>query len=758
MTSEKSGQTKGKRPVGPWTRIDSERERWVRPIGGDDSGDYAAEVRVNEREKPGTWWTLYRAEDTTDECAYALVESVEAGKRAVDSHLEAAGWTIGTVTTAAPDGHFTTNETIEWDELSKPEAGLRAATNRDRWIKMGLNGGRYIEPGFEHSADRENYLLNEHDRLTEVIEGARQALDEAGAPTHTPHGRLLGLGGRVGAMFERSLAEPVKPATRPKVAWIPRGEGAYVVDDRGQEVGGVWPEGKSGEWAWYARRALLPSASALDAATKDEAQAACLEVLRTWADIEGEQVRALSVGEVFAAASGPGESGSLVGEGSTGPLRKAWNEWCRLSAEPIRTDAQEAECRFWRCLLDEAGIETWDAVPREEIPPCPGDIDGQRVTDLRDPTPPAPVAARPRVSGWVKGSDNFWSVYGATGAEVASVWKATEGWCLNVRRAFLPPVEDSHLSSEAAAKEAALAVLRTWADVEGEQERRVDQDTAGDDYEAPEGEAAARHSGSLDAFSTVLGIVDRTKVPPGMSAEWLAGAACVQSTIIEAIQRVSGGLPMSADEAAENPPVRCGTFRAHLVPEQQETVAEVKRAARVEALEETIAAWKRRVDDLKGEIRKARDILSGVDCEGDRLEDQASTAAVAIRSLREVNGAAWLTLKTVQVGGETLKERAFAVVQEVASLREQNERVQASTAPKAIEPAGPLSLLVATDGGFRVVLATGGPWDGWNPDEVEAPPSAGLWRWTGTATATPEREADNIFIGEWTALPLPVLP
>ena len=157
MTSEKSGQTKGKRPVGPWTRIDSERERWVRPIGGDDSGDYAAEVRVNEREKPGTWWTLYRAEDTTDECAYALVESVEAGKRAVDSHLEAAGWTIGTVTTAASDGHFTTNETIEWDELSKPEAGLRAATNRDRWIKMGLNGGRYMEPGFVHSADRENH-------------------------------------------------------------------------------------------------------------------------------------------------------------------------------------------------------------------------------------------------------------------------------------------------------------------------------------------------------------------------------------------------------------------------------------------------------------------------------------------------------------------------------------------------------------------------------------------------------------------------
>lgn len=458
------------------------------------------------------------------------------------------------------------------------EQQVNAAINRDRWIKMGLNGGRYMEPGFVHSADRENYLLNEHERLTEVIEGARQALDEAGAPTHTPHGRLLGLGGRVFAMFDQSLVEPVKPVTRPKVSGFhQRGAGGYVVDDHGQEVGGVWPEGKSGEWAWYARRALLPSLSAHDAATKDEAQAACLEVLRTWADIEGEQVQ------------------------------------------------------------------------------------------------------------------------------------------------------------------------------------HVDTDTAGADYEAPKGEAeAARHAGALDAFSTVLGLVDRVALPAGMTPSCATGAQWMR--VAEAIQRVSGGLPMSADEAAENPPVRCGTFRAHLVPEQQETVAEVKRAARVEALEETIAAWKRRVDDLKGEIRKARDILSGVDCEGDRLEDQASTAAVAIRSLREANGAAWLTLETVQVGGETLKERAFAVVQEVASLREQNERVQASTAPKAIEPAGPLSLLVATDGGFRVVLATGGPWDGWNPDEVEAPPSAGLWRWTGTATATPEREADNIFIGEWTALPLPVLP
>ena len=389
MTSEKSGQTKGKRPVGPWTRIDSERERWVRPIGGDDSGDYAAEVRVNEREKPGTWWTLYRAEDTTDECAYALVESVEAGKRAVDSHLEAAGWTTAT----------------ELDE-SSPQAQGKA-----------------------------------------IAEQMRAAAAER-ARTVIP--RL-----KVGA-------------------WIQRGSGAYVVDSHGQEAGSVWPEGKSGEWAWYARRAL----------------------------------------------------------------------------------------------------------------------------------------------------------------------------------------------------------------------------------------------------------------------------------------------PMSADEAAENPPVRCGTFRAHLVPEQQETVAEVKRAARVEALEETIAAWKRRVDDLKGEIRKARDILSGVDCEGDRLEDQASTAAVAIRSLREVNGAAWLTLKTVQVGGETLKERAFAVVQEVASLREQNERVQASTAPKAIEPSGPLSMVATRDrsGGWSVIDRAG-PWKTIEVDECPSPPSFGLWLWSGKAEAERDEQVGGWdFIGEWTALPLPVLP
>ena len=180
------------------------------------------------------------------------------------------------------------------------EQQVNAAINRDRWIKMGLNGGRYMEPGFVHSADRENYLLNEHERLTEVIEGARQALDECGAPTHTPHGRLLGLGGRVFAMFEQSLVEPVKPVTRPKVSGFhQRGAGGYVVDDHGQEAGAVWQCGDG--WGWQARRALLPSLSAHDAATKDEAQAACLAVLRTWADVEGEQgPRVLQEG-------GPGE-------------------------------------------------------------------------------------------------------------------------------------------------------------------------------------------------------------------------------------------------------------------------------------------------------------------------------------------------------------------------------------------------------------------------------------------------------------------
>jgi len=576
MTSEKSGQTKGKRPVGPWTRIDSERERWVRLIVGDSAGDHAALVSFGAGD---TWWRVYRADEPQRAHAEGDVDDIEAGKAAADSHLEAAGWTIGTVATSAADGHFTTNETTEWDELSKPEAGLRAAINRDRWLKMGLNGARYFEPGFAHSADRENYLLNEHERLTEVINGARQALDEAGAPTHTPHGRLLGLGGRVGAMFERSLAEPVKPATRPKVSGFhQRGAGGYVVDDHGQEVGGVWPEGKSGEWAWYARRALLPSLSAHDAATKDEAQAACLEVLRTWADIEGEQVQ------------------------------------------------------------------------------------------------------------------------------------------------------------------------------------HVDTDTAGADYEAPKGEAeAARHAGALDAFSTVLGLVDRVALPAGMTPSCATGAQWMR--VAEAIQRVSGGLPMSADEAAENPPVRCGTFRAHLVPEQQETVAEVKRAARVEALEETIAAWKRRVDDLKGEIRKARDILSGVDCEGDRLEDQASNAAGEIRRLREANGSAWGILKRTGVGGDSLEERAAAAACTITELRESVKRWKAlageAPAPKAIEPAGPLSLVCAVGrAGDMMPLARGGAWaDEALPRQAEA----GLWMWTGSASKGRESGA-WIFIGEWTALPLPVLP
>ena len=79
----------------------------------------------------------------------------------------------------------------------------------------------------------------------------------------------------------------------------------------------------------------------------------------------------LSMGKVFAAASAPSESGSLVGEGSTGPLRVAWREWCRLSAAPIRTDAEDAECEFWQGILKEAGVETHGAAAREEIPPMP---------------------------------------------------------------------------------------------------------------------------------------------------------------------------------------------------------------------------------------------------------------------------------------------------------------------------------------------------------------------------------------------------
>lgn len=690
MTKSEQGEgVTGERLVGPWQQTKRDDQRWVRLIVGDSAGDHAALVSFGAGD---TWWRVYRADEPQRAHAEGDVDDIEAGKAAADSHLEAAGWTIGTVATSAADGHFTTNETTEWDELSKPEAGLRAAINRDRWLKMGLNGARYFEPGFAHSADRENYLLNEHERLTEVINGARQALDECGAPTHTPHGRLLGLGGRVFAMFEQSLVEPVKPVTRPKVSGFhQRGAGGYVVDDHGEEVGGVWPEGKSGEWAWYARRALLPSASALDAATKDEAQAACLEVLRTWADVDGEPARALSVGEVFAAASGPGESGSLVGEGSTGPLRKAWNEWCRLSAEPIRTDAQEAECRFWRCLLDEAGIETWDAVPREEIPPCPGDIDGQRVTDLRDPTPPAPVAARPRVSGWVKGSDNFWSVYGATGAEVASVWKATEGWCLNVRRAFLPPVEDSHLSSEAAAKEAALAVLRTWADVEGEQGPRVLQ-------EGGPGE-----------------VVATTPAPDGTE---------VQDAVAAHVVRITHS-PNS-----DGPPPWWGKTEGRSVDHSPvPTPPEGFAGTRVRTIGEAM--------------------------------DGAHVVRLALYRFADGSEVPYLEANEVHDGARP--GRVMSLSAAVHLLQNATEAevwaIGAREAPKAIEPAGPLSLLVAVGMcAEQVDIAKGGPW-GAIDETPFAPGGPGLWMWSGRAEAERDEQVGGWdFTGEWTALPLPVLP
>jgi hypothetical protein len=51
----------------------------------------------------------------------------------------------------------------------------------------------------------------------------------------------------------------------------------------------------------------------------------------------------------------------------------AWAEFSALAAKPIRTDADDLRIADLRARLDAAGVKTWDPVPREEVPPYPGD-------------------------------------------------------------------------------------------------------------------------------------------------------------------------------------------------------------------------------------------------------------------------------------------------------------------------------------------------------------------------------------------------
>lgn len=147
--------------------------------------------------------------------------------------------------------------------------------------------------------------------------------------------------------------------------------------------------------------------------------------------------------------------------------------------------------------------------------------------------------------------------------------------------------------------------------------------------------------------------------------------------------------------------------------------------------------------DLAEAMESAGKTLATVGCTGDSLEEQAEEAAREIRRLREANGSAWGIL---------------------TELRESVKRWKAlageAPTPKAIEPAGPLSVVVAVgEAGHSVVLRRSGPWGSIDETPFPGADRKGLYLWTGKAEAERDEQVGGWdFIGEWTALPLPVLP
>jgi hypothetical protein len=325
------------------------------------------------------------------------------------------------------------------------------------------------------------------------------------------------------------------------------------------------------------------------------------------------------------------------------------------------------------------------------------------LTDLAKPDPwlpvkvttPEPVKpARPRVGGWVE-TGRMACAYDDRGVQVAYVWKVVSEWHWWAARPFLGNIYGT--GTEEAAKGAAVAVLATWADVEGaevksEADRYARKHGAGpvcsactDALGSPspcaithdfrpgayEEGTAAYADGKASAFMRCLRATLAAPLRPGMVEEANAGAEIMRDTIFNAIQHEAGGLPMSADECAEDPPIRCGTFDPEAV-----------RAARV-------ARARRARHATPGMVKCSHGVLLSVPC-GD------------------------------------------------------------------CDPVGAaLSLVVAFGSeGSPVILEATGPWEG--IEDRPSPPARGLWRWVGKAMREPDEQVGgHDFEGSWTALPVP---
>jgi hypothetical protein len=77
---------------------------------------------------------------------------------------------------------------------------------------------------------------------------------------------------------------------RPKVGpWVEHGTSVSVYDERGQGVASVWQVDGRGWW-WWATRPHLPPLDGQEVPSAEEAQAAALAVLETWADVSAARV------------------------------------------------------------------------------------------------------------------------------------------------------------------------------------------------------------------------------------------------------------------------------------------------------------------------------------------------------------------------------------------------------------------------------------------------------------------------------------
>jgi hypothetical protein len=192
---------------------------------------------------------------------------------------------------------------------------------------------------------------------------------------------------------------------------------------------------------------------------------------------------------------------------------------------------------------------------------------------------------------------------------------------------------------------------------------------------------------------------------------------------------LAGGLPMSADECAEDPPIRCGTFDPEAVHAVR--VARARRARHA----------------TPSMVKCGHGVLLSQPCgDCDPEPVKAPQQGDTVHGLDLGTGADGKPIRAMYTGAIRGVDGATTAFR---------RGVTDATMPSKVPHAPPLSLVCARDKFATVVVVSrSGDWG--RIDEHPRPPSPGLWRWVGKAEAEPDEQVGGWnFEGTWTLLPVP---